>query len=270
MADAVTTWGVGEYPVMAQRLRGAARRVVARARVAPGERVLDVACGTGNAALLAAQRGAADVIGVDVEPALLEVAAVRAAEVGAIIDWRVGDAQALPGVADGAFDAVVSVFGAMYAADQVRTARELARAAAPEGGRVVLASWTPGSFMPAMGAALAPFLPPPDGPPPSRWGDEETVRALLGGAGLEVVDAVAEHLVLALPDRMNAVAFLVRTAGNVLAERSRLEAQGRWGELLAALGGLVAQRDAGIDGRVALRCDYLLVEARPAPTPARA
>jgi SAM-dependent methyltransferase len=265
MADAATTWGAGEYPLMAQRLRAAARRVVARARVAPGERVLDVACGTGNAALLAAERGAAEVVGIDVEPALLAVAAVRAAEVGAAIDWRVGDAQALPGVGDGSFDAVLSVFGAMYAPDHVAAARELARATAPGGGRVVLASWTPGSFMPAMGAAVAPFLRAParSTPPPSRWGDADAVRALLGDAGLAVVEAAGEHLVLSLPDRMNAVAFLVRTAGDVLAERPRLEREGRWGALLAALGGLVAQRDSGVGGRVALRCDYLLVEARP-------
>jgi SAM-dependent methyltransferase len=267
MADAATTWGVGEYPVMAQRLRSAARRTVARARVAPGDRVLDVACGTGNAALVAAERGAAEVVGVDVEPALLEVAAARSAETGAAIDWRIGDAEDLrgAGVADASFDAVLSVFGAMYAADHEAAARELARAVAP-GGRVVLASWTPGSFLPAMGAALAPFLPPPlagSSGPPSRWGDAAACAELLAGAGLEVAAAQAEHLVLALPDRMNAVAFLVRTAGHVLAERPRLEAEGRWGELLAALGGLVAQRDSGVDGRVALRCDYLLVEARP-------
>jgi SAM-dependent methyltransferase len=268
MADAVTTWGVGEYPLMAQRLRSAARRVVERARVAPGERVLDVGCGTGNAALLAAARGAGEVVGVDVEPALLDVAAVRAAEVRAPIDWRVGDAAALPGVRDGSFDAVLSVFGAMYAADQAATARELARATAPAGGRVVLASWSPGGFLPAMGAALAPFLPGPGGPAPaaapSRWGDREAVGALLGDAGLMVTDATTEHLVLSLPDRMNAVAFLVRTAGNVLAERVRLEREGRWGQLLATLGGLVAQRDSGVDGRVALKCEYLLVEARRA------
>jgi hypothetical protein len=155
-------------------------------------------------------------------------------------------------------------------------------APAERSGRVVLASWAPDGFLPAMGAALAPFLPSPGGaagagvppgPPPSRWGDPDAVAALLGGAGLEVVVAEPEHLVLSLPDRMNAVAFLVRTAGNVLAERARLEAAGRWGQLLAALGGLVAERDRGVDGRVALRCDYLLVEARrvrSGPTPARA
>jgi SAM-dependent methyltransferase len=251
---------------MAQRLRAAARRAVARARVAPGDRVLDVACGTGNAALVAAERGAAQVVGVDVEPVLLAVAQARSAEVGAAIDWRVGDCEDLgaAGVAEGAFDAVLSVFGAMYAADHAAAARELARAVAPV-GRVVLASWSPGSFLPAMGGALAPFLPAAaaSSGPPSRWGDAASCTELLEGAGLEVVAAQAEHLVLSLPDRVNAVAFLVRTAGHVLAERPRLEAEGRWGALLATLGGLVAERDVGVGGRVALRCDYLLVEARP-------
>ncbi|HEY6762675.1 MAG TPA: methyltransferase domain-containing protein, partial [Baekduia sp.] len=231
MTGAVTTWGAGEYPLMAQRLRSAAKRVVERARVAPGERVLDVACGTGNAALLAAARGARDVVGVDLEPALLDVARARADEIGADeISWLVGDAQALPdaALARGPFDAVLSVFGAMYAADQDAAARELARAcaAAADGGRVVLASWAPGSFMPALGAAVAPFLPARPGgagAPPSRWGDLEAVTALLATAGLDVVAAEPEHLTLSLPDRMNAVAFLIRTAGDVLAERPRLE-----------------------------------------------
>jgi SAM-dependent methyltransferase len=269
-AAPATTWGAGEYPLMAQRLRSAAKRVVERARVAPGERVLDVACGTGNAALLAAARGAREVVGVDLEPALLDVAARRARENGldGVASWVVGDAAALP-VDGGAFDAVVSVFGAMYAADQDAAARELARACRPDGGRVVLASWLPGSVMPALGNAVAAFAgPPAAGPPPSRWGDADAVGALLAGAGLEVVSAEVESLVLSAPDRMNAVAFLAKTAGNVIAERPRLEREGRWGALLAALGGVVAERDTGAGDNVALRCDYLLVEARPAPAAA--
>jgi SAM-dependent methyltransferase len=260
-----TTWGAGDYPLMAQRLRGAAKRVVERARVAPGEHVLDVACGTGNAALLAAARGAEEVVGVDLEPALLDVARLRAEEVRAEIAWTLGDATALP--VAGGFDAVLSVFGVMYASDQEAAARELARACALDGGRVVLAAWVPGSFMPALGAAVAPFLPPPPpgAAPPSRWGDEEAVAALLGGAGLDVVHAERESLVLSAPDRMNAVAFLIKTAGDVLAERPRLEREGRWGALLAAVSGLVNERNAGTPGgNVALACEYLLVEATPA------
>jgi SAM-dependent methyltransferase len=266
MDDApATTWGAGDYPLMAQRLRGAAKRVVERARVAPGERVLDVACGTGNAALLAAARGAAEVVGVDLEPALLDVARLRASEVRAEIAWVEGDATALP--VAGGFDAVLSVFGVMYALDQDAAAAELERVCDP-GGRVVLASWVPGSFMPALGAAVAPFLPAPPsaGAPPARWGDEGAVRELLGGAGLDVVHTERESLVVSAPDRMNAVAFLVKTAGNVLAERARLEREGRWGALLAAISGLVNERNTGTPGgNVALPCEYLLVEATRRP-----
>jgi SAM-dependent methyltransferase len=258
-----TTWGVGEYPLMGQRLKGAAQRTVDVARVAPGDRALDVACGTGNAALMAAARGAATV-GVDLEPALLEVARQRAAELRLAIDWREGDAETLP-VADGAFDVVVSVFGVMYAADQAGAARELARVCAP-GARIVLASWAPGSFMPAMAAVLAPFLPgrPPGATAPSRWGDAAGVGELLAGAGLTAGDGHAEQLALDFEDRLSAVAFLVRTAGDVVAQRPQLEAEGRWPQLLAALAALVTERDEGSDGGVTLRLDYLLTTARAA------
>ena len=120
----------GNYARMAWRLRPAAARVVEMAEVAAGDAVLDVACGTGNGALAAAARGGAPVVGVDLEPALLELAREAAPDVP--VDWRVGDAVALP-VDDGAFDVVVSVFGVMYAFDQPAAARELARACSPVG-----------------------------------------------------------------------------------------------------------------------------------------
>jgi SAM-dependent methyltransferase len=262
VTEPATSWGAGEYPLMAQRLKPAAQRAVDLARVAPGDRVLDVACGTGNAALMAAARGADEVVGVDYEPALLAVAGERAEELELAIDWRLGDVTALP-VQDGACDAVLSAFGIMYALDPAAAAAEVARVCAP-GARVVLASWTPGSFMPGLGAAVAPFVAPVPmaGAPPARWGDAEASRALLSAAGLVAGDAHAEQLTLTFEDRLSAVAFLVRTAGDVVAERSRLEAEGRWPQLLAAVAAQVNAANSGDDGRVALRCDYLLVEAR--------
>jgi ubiquinone/menaquinone biosynthesis C-methylase UbiE len=115
MSEAETIWGVGDYPLMAERLEDAARRAIARADVTTDDRVLDIACGTGNAALAAAPL-AGSVAGVDFEPALLNVARSRSKDVGATVDWMVGDALALP-FEDGAFDVVLSVFGIMYAAD---------------------------------------------------------------------------------------------------------------------------------------------------------
>jgi SAM-dependent methyltransferase len=266
---AATTWGVGEYPLMGQRLKGAAQRTVDLARVAPGDRVLDIACGTGNAALMAAARDAA-VVGVDVEPALLAVARERASELSLPVRWLEGDAEALP-VEDAGFDAVVSVFGIMYALDAARAARELARVAAPR-ARIVLADWTPESFMPAMGAALGPFLapPPPRAAPPAPagprvWGDPDAVGALLADVGLVVGETHLEHVALAFEERLGAVAFLVRTAGHVVAERPRLESEGRWPQLLAALAAVVTERgETRDDGGLVLRLDYLVATATKA------
>jgi len=258
-----TTWGLGAYARMAERLVPAADAVADAADLRRGEAVLDVACGTGNAALAAAVRGADPVVGVDLEPALLALAPSDAG-----VAWRVGDATALP-VDDGAFDVALSAFGVMYAPDQPAAARELARVLRPGGrghghGRVALASWAPGSFLPGMGAALAELLPPPPlgAAPPTRWGDPAAARALLADAGFTGIEHRAEALTLTFASRAEAVGFLVATAGHVVAQRPRLEAENRWGTLLAALAAHVSRHDTGTGAAVRLRCDYLLTTAR--------
>jgi SAM-dependent methyltransferase len=266
--DPITTWGVGEYPRMAERLEDAARRVVDRAAITTEDRVLDVACGTGNAALLAAGRGARTT-GVDFEPRLLAVARGRGGAAGLEVEWKEGEVGALP-LPAGKFTAVVSVFGVMYAPDQAGAARELARVCAPE-ARLVLASWVPGDFMPAMGGVLAPFLPPPPGDgSPTRWGDEGDLAALLSGAAVSLEETSREQLTLDFRDRDEAVEFLVRTAGHVLAERARLEAEGRWAELVSALAELVDERDEGAHDGVSLSLEYLLAVGAPTPGGRRA
>jgi SAM-dependent methyltransferase len=260
-----TSWALGNYARMAERLVPAAEAIADAADIQRGEAVLDVACGTGNAALAAAVRGAEPVVGVDLEPALLALAPP-----GAGVEWRVGDAVALP-ADDGAFDVALSAFGVMYALDPPRAARELARVVRPGGrGRVALANWAPGSFLPSMGAALAPFLPPPNpthppGAPPPSWGDPTAVRTLLTDAGFDAIATAPKSIILDFDTRPAAIAFLVATAGHVLAERARLESEGRWPQLLGALAGVIAAHDAGgaSDGpAVSLRCDYLLTTAR--------
>ena len=133
MARARTTWGIGEYPRMALELEPAAGAAVHVAGIGPGVRVLDIATGTGNAALKAAELGAA-VTALDIEPVLIEQAERRARSAGVDIRWLLGDFERLP-VPDGSADVVLSIFGVMYAADHPAAARELARATAP-GGRV--------------------------------------------------------------------------------------------------------------------------------------
>src|SRR5688500_3695987 len=115
------TWSEGDFNVLALGVIAASEAIVSAVDVHAGERVLDIACGSGNAALVAARRNA-DVTGVDYVPALIERAKARAQAEGTKIDFRIGDAQELP-FADGSFDVVVSVFGVMFAPDQERAAR---------------------------------------------------------------------------------------------------------------------------------------------------
>jgi SAM-dependent methyltransferase len=252
---AQTTWGVGEYELIAERLEPASREIVDRARVTAADRVLDLACGTGNAALVAARRGAA-VVGVDFEPRLLAIAADRARDAGLGVEWVCGDLT----TATGAFSVVLSAFGVMYGPCQDRAAGAVARCCEP-GARVVLASWVPGSFMPAMGATLGPYLPPPPpgGGPPVRWGDPEGARGLLAPHGVSVTGTVPSSLPLCFADRDVAVAFLLATAGHVLAEEPRLRHEGRWDQLRADLDLLVAERDSSTGAGVTVECEYLVV-----------
>jgi SAM-dependent methyltransferase len=255
-----TTWGVGEYALMAERLHPVAVLAADRAGIRAGDRVVDVATGTGNAAIVAAQRGA-EVVGVDFEPALLDQARRYAADAGVAVRWETADVTALP-VPDGWADVGLSIFGVMYATDHDAAARELARVLAPA-GRAVLASWIPGSLMPAMGRALADFLPPPPrgSGPPSRWGDADELELLLAAAGLRVHSATTETLSMTFADSHTAADFLVRTAGHVVAERDRLREQGRWDDLLLAMQELVDGRAQLVAGGLRLDSEYLLATA---------
>lgn len=164
--------------------------VLDAAQVVPGERVLDVACGTGNAALAAVGRGAR-ASGVDEAEGLVELARERAREAGAEVELLVGDAGALP-VDDGAFDVAVSVFGVIFASEPERAATELRRAVRP-GGRAALTTWVPDGPIHGVGRVLFGALPPRPGEPP-RWGDPDWVRELLTGAGAREVDVEEDHL----------------------------------------------------------------------------
>lgn len=173
-----TTWESGNYGACAHYISGVGELVANRAGLTPGMRVLDVACGTGNAALPAARAGAR-VTGLDLAPRLLEVGRARAMAEGLDIEWREGDAENLP-FEDGSFDRVLSTFGHMFAPRHRRTAQEMARVCR-RGGAIVTATWTPEGVFGELFKTGAEYQPPPDyASPPPLWGREDYVREMFG------------------------------------------------------------------------------------------
>jgi SAM-dependent methyltransferase len=172
-------WANGPYQRITETLTDIHERVIETLGPQPGIKWLDLACGTGAVAELAAARGA-DVTGLDLAPGLIETASQRAAEQGLEIDYRVGDAERLD-LEDASYDAVSSTLGIMFTPDHEAAARELARVTRP-GGRICLANWTPTGGLAAMFKVMAPFMPAPPPSSPFAWGDEARVRELLGDA----------------------------------------------------------------------------------------
>lgn len=174
-------WGTGPYQNITETIVDIHARVIDRLAPQPGVKWLDLACGTGAVAEQAAEKRA-DVIGLDLAPALIETAQERARERGLDIDYRVGDCENLE-FEDGAFDVVSSTCGVMFAPDHETTAIELARVVKP-GGRIGLANWTPEGGVAKMFAMMKPFQPPPPegAGVPFQWGSEEYVEGLLGDA----------------------------------------------------------------------------------------
>jgi ubiquinone/menaquinone biosynthesis C-methylase UbiE len=170
-------WDAGEYSALSPLIADVGERVVARAGIEPGMMVLDVACGTGNAARPAARAGAR-VIGCDLVPKFLRQGQAKAEAEGLQIEWKEGDAEALP-FDEGRFDRVLSTFGHMFAPRHQRTADEMARVCR-RGGAIVTATWTPegtvGDIFKVSGSYMPPL--PEYASPPILWGVEGHVREL--------------------------------------------------------------------------------------------
>lgn len=175
-----TMWALGDYPVVASDLVSSmGAELVAALAIAPRDRVLDVAAGSGNAAVPAALTGA-DVTASDLTPELLEAGRVAAGRAGAALRWQEADAESLP-FADDEFDVVMSCIGVMFAPHHQASADEMVRVCRP-GGRVGVASWTPEGFVGQMFAVMKPYSPPPPpgAQPAPLWGSEAHVRGLFG------------------------------------------------------------------------------------------
>ena len=168
-----TTWTAGDYDRFSRFLEKDAEEFFRRLGVTPGTRLLDVGCGAGQLALIAARAGA-QVVGCDIAANWLEKARARAAAEGLEVTFEEGDAESLP-YADGQFDVVTSLIGAMFAPRPELVAAELTRVCRP-GGVIAMANWTPGGFVGQMFKTISKHIAPSGMPSPVLWGDEATVR----------------------------------------------------------------------------------------------
>ena len=171
-------WAAGDYTAIGAGILLMSELLCEAVGLRAGQRVLDVATGSGNAALGAARRFG-EVTGIDFVPSLLERARQRTVAEGLAATFEVGDAEHLP-YPEASFDVVLSAVGAMFCPDQEQTGRELARVCRP-GGKIGMVNWTPDGFVGQMFRTTTRFVPPSPGlKPPVRWGTSEGLRELLG------------------------------------------------------------------------------------------
>ena len=254
-------WAMGDYPAVVTDVISSLGPVLVEATgITAGERVVDIAAGSGNAAIPAARIGA-DVVATDLTPELLETGRQAAEAEGVALEWKVGDAEALP-CDDGEHDVAISCVGIMFAPHHQLAADELVRVVRP-GGRIGLLSWTPGGFIGQMFATMKPYAPPPPpgAQPPPLWGDEDHVRTLLGD---RVTDVVTEKRSLQVPlfgDGASFRDFFKRTYGPTIAVyRFLADDPARTAELDEAL---AAHGDRYV-GEGPMEWEYLLFTARRA------
>ena len=247
------TWSSGDYHMIGTQILITSERLIESLDLRSTERVLDVATGSGNAALAAARHGA-EVIGIDYVPSLLDHARQRAAAEVVEATFREGDAEALP-FEDGSFDVVTSVFGAMFAPDQERTAAELARVTRP-GGRIGLVAHTPDGFIGHLFKTIGGHVPPAPGlRSPILWGTEDRLRELFGES-LAGLTARKRHFVFRYRSPEAYLDYWRRWYGPTL---KAFEAVGPGGEaaLRADLLDLVARFNVATDGSMVVPSEYL-------------
>ena len=248
------TWDAGDYATLSDRISDVGELVAARAGIERGHRVLDVACGTGNAARPAARAGGR-VTGLDLVPKLLEQGRAKAEADGLELEWVEGDAEELP-FEDASFDRVLSTFGHMFAPRHRRVADEMIRVCR-SGGAIVTATWAADGVFGAMSAATEPFMPPPPdyASPPVLWGREDYIRELFGHGATSI--EIERHVNWIEDDSVDAFAkvFMERFPPMVTARAMLGE---RFAELRERIVHVWRDFDEADDGRFRLPQEYLL------------
>jgi SAM-dependent methyltransferase len=255
------SWMAGDFGQIAKTNTKMAEEFALGLPIEPGMRVLDVACGTGNTTIPLARKGA-KMTGVDIAPNLLEQARARAAAENLDIRFDEGDAEQLPHD-DASFDAVVSMFGAMFAPRPEVVAKELARVLRP-GGLLAMANWNPASFTAQMFKVTTRHAPMPPGlPPPILWGDERELRQRLAPGWFADLRMEIVPMEFDLPtDPAGAVDFFRRYFGPTQATFARLdpEAQESLRDDLVAL--WAGANQSAEEGRTTVANQYMKVTAR--------
>jgi ubiquinone/menaquinone biosynthesis C-methylase UbiE len=247
------TWASGDYHMIGTQILLSSELLIESLDVHAGDRVLDVATGSGNAALAAARRGCT-VIGIDYVPELLDRARLRAAAEGVVVEFIEGDAEALP-FEDASFDVVASVFGAMFAPDQDQTARELARVCRP-GGRIGLVAHTPDGFIGNLFKVIARHVPPPAGlRSPIQWGTEGRLRELFGDR-IDEIRVEKRNIIWRYPSPAAYVQYWRRYYGPTLKAFEAVGEAGRDG-LEGDLLDLIARFNRADDGTMIVESEYL-------------
>jgi ubiquinone/menaquinone biosynthesis C-methylase UbiE len=251
------TWASGNYAVIGNSLVIMGERLCEAVDVRSGQKVLDVATGSGNTAISAARRYC-DVTGIDYVPTLIGQARERAEAEGMQITFEVGDAEDLP-YPDASFDVVLSTVGVMFAPDQDKTAAELLRVSRP-GGKIGLVNWTPDGLIGHMFRAVGKHVPPPPGiKPPPLWGTEERLRELFG-EGISSLQTTRRSYVFRYPSVEHFIESFRTYYGPVHKAFESLDAAGQ-DALARDLEKLLHDRNTSGDGTLVVPSDYLEVVA---------
>ena len=250
-------WSSGDYGKVGVTLLVMAELLAEAADLKPGQSVLDVACGNGNASLAAARRFC-EVTGVDYVPMLLEEGRKRADAEGLAVNFQEGDAEDLP-FEDGSFDVVLSTLGVMFAPNQQKAAGELLRVLRP-GGTIGMVNWVPDGYVGDLFRTMGKYVPPPPGlKPPFRWGKEDGLDELLG-EGVASLQTRRRSLVWRFPSARHHVGFMLDFYGPLNKAFGTLEEEQQEAfedDLIS----LVERYNRSEDGTAVWHADYLEVVA---------